>query len=234
MDPTHTLHRRRTPALKKALEWVRRGCVCGVAALAAAGASAAEVRGTVRLGLEGAGPSGLGALVVYLEPLTPNGAPRAAEMPAAPGAAEIVQWNAEFVPSFLVVQAGQRVEMPNRDAFLHNVFSYSTARSFDLGLYPEGDSRSVQFPEPGVVRIYCSIHESMRGVILVTPSPWHARVLASGEYRIRDVPPGRYRLHTFSEYLPDAVRGLTLRASEEAVVDIVIADAAMAPAGEAR
>ena len=74
--------------------------------------------------------------------------------------------------------------MPNDDVIFHNVFSYSTPNDFDLGLYPRGESRAKTFQYPGVVRIYCSIHESMNATIFVAPSIWHAVVGADG--RVRD------------------------------------------------
>jgi hypothetical protein len=78
----------------------------------------------------------------------------------------------------------------------------SRPNDFDLGIYPAGQSRSVTFSSPGLVRLYCSIHESMRGTVLVTPSRWFAVASQGGSYRIRDVPPGSYSLHVWNERLP--------------------------------
>jgi hypothetical protein len=78
----------------------------------------------------------------------------------------------------------------------------------------------VRFREPGPVRIYCSIHERMNGLIFVTPSSLFATPAASGAYQIGDVPPGRYRLRVWSERLPVWTRDVTLRAGEGAEVEI--------------
>src|SRR5690606_234544 len=86
----------------------------------------------------------------------------------------LAQRDTAFVPGVLVVPPGATVEFPNEDPFFHNVFSYSSVNRFDLGRYPRGESKSVRFDRPGVVRIYCEVHESMRAVVIVTPSAHHA------------------------------------------------------------
>ena len=70
------------------------------------------------------------------------------------------------------------------------------------------------------MRIYCSIHERMNGLIFVTPSPLFATPSPGGEYRIADVPPGRYRLRVWSERLPVWTRDLELRAGDRAEVEV--------------
>jgi plastocyanin len=180
---------------------------CVVAVLAAAGASAGEVAGRVTLGVQGAQLADLGPTVVFLESLDGQGV-----VPATAGRPVLRQRNARFDPEFMVVVAGQSVRVANDDTIFHNVFSFSRPNDFDLGVYPAGESRSVVLAHPGVVKVYCSIHESMNATMLVTPSPWHARVSASGDYRIPNVPPGRYRVTAWNERLPAVTRTLTVDA----------------------
>jgi len=168
-------------------------------------AGAGELRGRVQLAVPGLSLADVGPIVVYLD--GGDGAPRA----AAP-AAEIRQRNASFSPPFLAVARGGAVSMPNDDAIYHNVFSFSEPNQFDLGLYPSGESRTVTFEHPGVVRIFCSIHESMNGTLFVAPSPWFAVVAADGSYAITGVPNGRFRLRTWAEKLPPTEREVTLPA----------------------
>lgn len=173
------------------------------ALLATAGPAAAQqtgaVRGRVVLGLEGIALAELGPVVVYLEPSAGDTAP-----PAAP-APRVLQKNATFAPGFLAIAVGQTVEMRNDDAIYHNVFSFSKPNGFDLGIYPAGESRSVTFRHPGVVRTYCSIHDSMRGTIFVSPSRHFAKVDGAGRFTLRDVPAGRHRLRAWCERLPEVV-----------------------------
>ena len=61
---------------------------------------------------------------------------------AAPDAViEIAQKQRRFVPDLVGVTAGQSVAFPNGDPFLHNVFSPTDARRFDLGSYEKGQTR---------------------------------------------------------------------------------------------
>jgi plastocyanin len=145
-------------------------------------AAAGEVRGRVALGVAGADLAAAGPIVVYLEGVD---GPLHFEPPKRK--LEIHQKDAEFSPSFLVISAGETVEMPNDDVIFHNVFSYSTPNDFDLGLYPRGQSRNKTFQYPGVVRFYCSIHESMNGTIFVAPSFAHAAA-PDGVSRLRRSP----------------------------------------------
>jgi plastocyanin len=185
--------------------------------LAAATASAGDLRGHVSLGVAGVSLDDAGPLVVYLE-----GSDAQLKFPLPKRPLEIHQKDASFAPPFLVIAAGETVVMPNDDVIFHNVFSYSTPNDFDLGLYPRGESRAKTFQYPGVVRIYCSIHESMNATIFVAPSIWHAVVGAKGEYAIRDVPPGKYRLRTWNRRLPPASQLVEIGGAA-ATADIVVA-----------
>src|SRR6202011_6280258 len=65
------------------------------------------------------------------------------------------QNNRQFVPEILVLPIGSTVSFPNLDPIFHNVFSLSKPRSFDLGYYPAGQTRTVQFTKAGVVQLFC-------------------------------------------------------------------------------
>src|SRR5262245_40881018 len=82
--------------------------------------------------------------VVYFE-----SAPRAAFETSADRRARLDQRNQRFVPHVLAITAGTTVDFPNNDPTYHNVFSLSKAKSFDLGRYAAGNSKSVVFDRPG-------------------------------------------------------------------------------------
>jgi plastocyanin len=125
--------------------------------------------------------------VVYLEG-------RIGEAPAAPTGVVMAQQDTSFAPPLLVIPVGTTVRFPNQDPFFHNVFSYSSAARFDLGRFPRGESKDVTFEEPGLVKVYCEVHESMRAAIIVVENGFWARPDKDGRFRIAGVPAGTYTL----------------------------------------
>jgi plastocyanin len=132
--------------------------------------------------------------VVYLEE-----APQAAFETPPPGRARLDQRNEAFVPYVLAVTVGSTVDFPNDDPIYHNVFSLSKPKRFDLGRYPRGQSRSVVFDRPGVVRVFCEIHSHMSAFILVFAHRYFAVTDGEGRYRIDGVPPGSYTLDVWND-----------------------------------
>lgn len=184
-----------------------------------AGADSGAVAGRIVLQVEGVPLAQVGPTVVYLEAIDGSAAEPASVRH------RIRQKDAHFDPDFLAITAGETIDMPNEDAIFHNVFSFSKPNQFDLGLYPAGQSRSVRFRYPGVVKIYCSIHESMSATVFVAPTPWLTVTAPSGEFSLRDVPAGRYRLRVWNEMLPEASRTIEVQGGREARVEIPLAPA---------
>lgn len=129
--------------------------------------------------------------VVYLEGQFPL---KAAHTPAVTN--QVLQLGMQFHPALLPVQVGSQVAFPNGDDFYHNVFSYSKPKRFDLGRYRKDDRPApiVVFDKPGVVKLYCEIHQHMRGVILVLATPYFTRTDTNGVYQLHDLPAGNFLL----------------------------------------
>ena len=138
-------------------------------------------------------------IVIYIERV-PAGAPA-----SPPPQAVIRQHSERFVPHVLPVVRGTSVAFPNDDRLYHNVFSLSSARTFDLGRFPRGQSRAVTFDRPGVVQVFCHIHSDMSAVVLVVDNPYFAVPGTDGRYTIPDLPPGDYTLVAFHERI-DPIR----------------------------
>jgi plastocyanin len=147
-------------------------------------------------GVISAGPakSGAGAPVAVWVNTSDGG-------PAPAGRLTITQRNLEFSPSLLVITAGQTVAMPNEDDVAHNVFSSSSARAFNLGIYPKGQNKEVTFTEPGIVDLRCSMHRRMGATIVVSPSRHHAIGHVGERFEIANVPAGTYELRAWSRDL---------------------------------
>lgn len=109
------------------------------------------------------------------------------------------QRNITIIPRVLPILRGTTVDFPNEDKIFHNIFSLSPTRSFDLGRYARGLSKSVTFDRVGEVKVFCDIHSTMSGFILVLQNPFFATTEQDGGYRISNVPAGTYRLGAWTE-----------------------------------
>lgn len=132
-------------------------------------------------------------VVVWMNPVTGK-----APLPPATHA-RMVQKDKTFTPHILAVSVGTIVDFPNFDPIFHNAFSNYDGKVFDVGLYPPGTSRSVPFSRPGIVRVFCNIHETMSAVIAVLDTPYFDTSTKDGGFEIQNVPSGEYRLHVFHE-----------------------------------
>jgi plastocyanin len=144
-------------------------------------------------------------------------------VPAVPGAPHAVmdQRHSAFVPRVLAVPVGTTVDFPNHDPRLHNVFSTSPTKTFDLGMKDQGETVSVTFDAAGVVEVRCNVHAKMAGVIVVHTNPYVAVSDAGGAYTIRDVPPGSYQLRVWDER--HAERTVPVEVSDGAVSALDVA-----------
>ncbi len=144
--------------------------------------------------------------VVWLEPLgdTPV-------LPFTPqGHYTLLQKNRTFIPHLQVVPVGSVVQFPNADPFFHNVFSRFDGKSFDLGLYEAGSTKSVTFSRSGISYIFCNIHPEMSAVVISLSTPLYAIADAVEALTVRNVPPGNYIMRLWVEgALPPALQGLS-------------------------
>ena len=115
----------------------------------------------------------------------------------------IDQKGLKFNPTVLVVQQGTTVDFQNDDTVQHNVFwpsiSGNKKEGHNLGTWPKGEKRSFKFDQPGVVPLLCNVHPEMAGYIIVSPTPYFAQTDASGNYRIENVPDGKYNVVAWHE-----------------------------------
>ncbi|MEB0136888.1 plastocyanin/azurin family copper-binding protein [Actimicrobium sp. CCC2.4] len=79
----------------------------------------------------------------------------------------VTQKDKKFSQTKLEVKVGDVVNFKNEDPFAHNIFSLSDIKTFDLGSYPQGQSKSVAFDKPGTVEIECSVHPDMKLIVEV-------------------------------------------------------------------
>jgi hypothetical protein len=194
--------------------------VIGAAVAAAAAAGPAPLRAeelSGRLDLvakDGKGPargSDPRQAVVYFEPASGLHVPKPPETPF-----RLATHNKEFSPHILAVPVGSRVQFPNQDPILHNVFSVSPGNAFDLGIYRTGPPKEKRFDSPGLVRVYCNVHQSMVAYILVLDTAHSTSPGADGSFRLTGLPKGSGKLTVWHEQADPWSTQLTLPLAEDA------------------
>ena len=134
--------------------------------------------------------------VVYVEAAPGTFAPPTAH-------AHVDQQKMQFIPYLLPVVVGTTVDFLNHDSVSHNVFS-PDGESYNLGVWPKGETRSYTFKKAGVYTQLCSIHPEMEAFVIVLQNSLYATTSKDGSFKIANVPDGHYVLKVFSKKLKKA------------------------------
>ena len=150
--------------------------------------------------------------------------PEGRELPLAKRTAVMDQKNRAFIPHVLAVQTGTAVTFPNSDDIRHQVYSFSSAKPFQLPLYAGTPANPVVFEKPGVVSLGCNIHDRMSAYIVIVDTPYFATTGKKGRVELPPVTAGKYSLRVWYPEMsaePPPVP-LTLAASDRKVLSIVV------------
>ena len=141
--------------------------------------------------------------------------------PAPAKHAVVDQKNLVFIPHVLPVQVGTTVDFHNGDAVLHNVFSPDTCCSkFNLGTWPQGQSRSYTFKNECQATLLCKVHPEMEGFVVAVPTPYYAVTKADGSYEIKNVPDGQLTVKVWHPKLKAAQKSVKVAGSTQADFEI--------------
>ncbi len=141
----------------------------------------------------------------------------------APGTpVRILQRNLQFSPEFAVAVKGQKIEMPNDDDVVHNVYSFTGASQFNLGLYGKGEVRSVALEQTGIVDVFCSIHHQMHARVFVVPTRYFASTLPGHTFTLADVPPGKYTMKIWHQRSRMMEKTVTVTAKGIVTADVTL------------
>jgi len=155
-----------------------------------------------------------GDSVVYVDSIAGKSFPAPAKHPV------MDQKSLSFQPHLLVVQQGTTVDFQNSDSVSHNVFWSSIGGnkklSHNLGTWPQGQSKSFKFDNPGVVPVLCNVHPEMTGFVVVSPTPYFAQTDSSGKYKIQNVPDGSYTVTAWHEGAKPSSQKVTVSGDSKA------------------
>jgi len=191
----------------------------GLGGLGLAGTAAADVQaggrvaGTVTVTESDGQPAAAADVIVYVVGFNE---------PPSDKVTTIAQKGRKFIPALIAITVNERVAFPNLDPFLHNVFSQSVPRKFDLGSFTRNETKQKDFPVPGVVDVYCNIHPEMAATILVLPNRRHTVVGSDGKYTLDGVPPGDWTVFAYARRARPTSARVTVKPGGEATVDLAI------------
>ncbi|PXX45364.1 methylamine utilization protein [Undibacterium pigrum] len=128
-------------------------------------------------------------VVVYA---TPTGMP----LPATEKTeATIAQSDMQFSPYVTAIRTGSQVKFPNYDKMEHHVKSFSAVKEFEIKTYERGVvPPPVIFDKPGIVIVYCLLHNWMRAYVLVLDTPYFVKTDQNGVAMLDKLPDGNYEL----------------------------------------
>jgi plastocyanin len=137
-----------------------------------------------------------------------------------PRKAELLQEHESFAPHVVAVTRGSTVDFPNGDPIYHNVFSLSGAGTFDLGRYPQGQSRSWKMTKAGIVKVFCHIHSQMSATILVFDHPYFTTPAGDGAFTLGNVPAGSYTIVGWHERVGERTAKVTVERGRATTVNL--------------
>jgi len=141
--------------------------------------------------------------------------------PAPKEHARIDQKDLVFTPHVLPVLVGTTVDFLNSDKVLHNVFTpEACAEKFNLGTWPQGETRSYTFKKECVAVLLCKVHPEMEAYVVAVPTPYFAVAKADGSYHIANVPDGACTVKVWHPKLKAAEKPATVAGPTEANFEI--------------
>lgn len=119
-----------------------------------------------------------------------------------------------FSPHVVGVMAGQGLKVLNSDGVLHNVHLMGKANREVNKAMPAFTKKMVlpgtNFAKPETIPVKCDAHPWMAGYVVVTSNPYFAVTAADGSFEIKDVPPGKYVVEVWHEYLGTKTQEVTV------------------------
>ena len=152
-------------------------------------------------------------IVSILDPPAPPAEP--------PPATRLILDNREcrFIPHVAVARKGSELVATNADAVLHTTHLYGPSE-MNLSLPTRGVRATRRLTRTGLYAVKCDIHGWMQAFVRVDDHPWHATSDVNGEFRIQDVPVGRFEIELWHPRLGSVTRSVHVAPNETTRLDV--------------
>lgn len=122
-----------------------------------------------------------------------------------------------FVPHTLAAMVGDSYELKNSDPILHNTHLRFEGGSTFLNIVLPANVKTIKRPitQAGIIDGNCDAHHFMTVNMLVFNHPYFAVTDPKGEFKIFDIPPGKYKVKIWHESIPGQEREIIIRPREK-------------------
>src|ERR1041385_50727 len=150
---------------------------------------------------------------------------RGKAMPVAAQNAEIDQKKCEYTPHVQVMAVNSEISLKNSDPILHNIqFFRGDDSLFNIAQPVQGQVNKHLMDKTGTIYVECAVHGWMQGQVLVVDNPYYAVTDENGKFSIPDLPPGKYQVKIWHEYLGESVRELTVSPKMDTALNMDLKD----------
>ena len=168
--------------------------------------------------LEVGSGGGLRNVVLWL----PEG-PKPAGHEAAHKKLKLDQQACQFVPHVIAAEVGSTLDIINSDAVLHNVHANEKdAKAFNYAMPIKGHVIPTRLKTVGLLKLNCDVHPWMRATVHVLPTSAFSVTGDDGSYLIDGVPPGRHKLHVWTERLGERDEEVVVEAGKTTQHDVAL------------
>jgi plastocyanin len=159
---------------------------------------------------------------------------RGKAMPAAAQNAEIDQKKCEYTPHVQVMAVNTEISLKNSDPVLHNIqFFRGDDSLFNIAQPVQGQVNKHAMDKAGVIYVECAVHGWMQGQVVVVDNPYYAVTDENGKFSIVDLPPGKYQVKIWHEYLGEQTKEITVAAKMDTALNMDLKDMLAAKAAPA-
>ena len=130
------------------------------------------------------------------------------------------QVSCEFQPHVQVVPLGSTLKITSSDTVLHNSHGFyeDGSTAFNLAVPIVGMEAPFKTKQPGLIKLRCDAgHTWMSAYVMVTDTPYYAVTDENGNFTLEGVPPGKYEVEVWQEWLGKHREPIEIKEGEQPV-----------------
>lgn len=132
-----------------------------------------------------------------------------------------------FEPPVGIAFRGGNFVIKNSDPMFHNVklsviLQEKRMTVYNLNFPKKDQSMTVPIKVAGLYHIQCDAHSWMRSYIYVSEHPYVAITDSSGNFEIKDLPPGRYKVKVWHEGFDEVTKNVEVLSDKSSELNVTL------------